>query len=354
MDSIVVGPIFADLAVVRGGADLTSASTLSSNKGVAFQRPVKVGPFDVEGELARVWLAAPVNPNGRRNADIVRPLLNGMDITRRPSDRWIIDFGSLNEEGASVYKAPFEFVRQHVKPVRDKNRRERRRQFWWQHGETVPGVKRAVAGLSRAIFTPRVAKHRLFVWALPAVLPDCRVVIVTRDDITTFGILHSRFHELWSLALGGWHGVGNDPQYTPSLGFETFPFPEGLTPNIPAADYAADPRAIAIATAAVRFNELRENWLNPDDLVRREAEVVPGYPDRLLPVDEAVAKELAKRTLTNLYNARPAWLDHARRALDAGVTEAYGWGDDFRAGLLTEDEILARLFQLNQARAAWA
>ena len=182
---------------------MTSASTLSSNKGVAFQGPVKVGPFDVEGELARVWLAAPVNPNGRRNADIVRPLLNGMDITRRPSDRWIIDFGSLNEEGASVYKAPFEFVRQHVKPVRDKNRRERRRQFWWQHGETVPGVKRAVAGLSRAIFTPRVAKHRLFVWALPAVLPDCRVVIVTRDDITTFGILHSRFHELWSLALGG-------------------------------------------------------------------------------------------------------------------------------------------------------
>jgi hypothetical protein len=85
--------------------------------------------------------------------------------------------------------------------------------------------------------------------------------------------------------------------------------------------------------------------------VVREPEVVPGYPDRILPVDEAAAKLLAKRTLTNLYNARPAWLDHAHRALDEAVAEAYGWGDDWRADLLTEDEILARLFRLNQERA---
>lgn len=151
--------------------------------------------------------------------------------------------------------------------------------------------------------------------------------------------------------MGTFLGVGNDPRYTPSTTFETFPFPEGLTPNIPAADYAADPRAIAIAGAAARLDELRENWLNPADLVRREPEVVPGYPDRILPVDEAAAKELAKRTLTNLYNARPAWLDHAHRALDEAVADAYGWGDDYRAGLLTDDEILARLFRLNQERS---
>ena len=277
-----------------------------------------------------------------------------MDITRRHSDRWIIDFGTLGESEASTYEGPFEFTRLHVKPVRELNRRERRRLFWWQHGETVPGIKRAAQGLSRAIFTPRVAKYRLFVWAAPSVLPDSRVVIVTRDDDTTFGILHSRFHEQWSLALGGWHGVGNDPQYTPSLGFETFPFPEGMTPDIPASNYAAYPSAQAIAAAAARLNELREKWLNPEDLVRREPEVVPGYPDRIVPVDAAAAKELAKRTLTNLYNARPAWLDHAHRALDEAVAEAYGWGDDFRAGLLTDDEILARLFALNQARAAAA
>src|SRR5690348_13902181 len=97
--------------------------------------------------------------------------------------------------------------------------------------------------------------------------------------------------------LGGWHGVGNDPQYTPSLGFETFPFPEGLTPDCPASSYATDPRAIAIAEAARQLVGTRDRWLNPPELVRREAEVTSGFPDRLLPVDTAAAAELKKRTL---------------------------------------------------------
>ncbi len=197
------------------------------------------------------------------------------------------------------------------------------------------------------IITPRVAKYRLFVWLPTSVLPDSRLVAIARDDDTSFGILHSRYHELWSLRLGGRHGVGNDPQYTPSLGFETFPFPEGLTPDMPATGYADDPRAIAIGKAAARLNELRENWLNPADLVKREPEVVPGYPDRILPVSEEAAQKLKKRTLTNLYNERPAWLQHAHKALDETVAAAYGWP----AGL-SDDEILARLFALNQERAA--
>lgn len=352
LDGVPVVRVLTDLSADRGGLDLTSASRLPENRSTAFQGPVKVGPFDVEGNVAREWLSAPCNPNGRFNADVVRPLLNGMDLTRRPSDRWIVDFGTADETKAAMYERPFEYVFSHVKPLRDQNRREKRRLFWWQHGETVPGIKRAVESQSRAIFTPRVAKHRLFVWAPTLVVPDSRVVVVARDDNTTFGVLHSRFHELWSLALGGWHGVGNDPQYTPSLGFETFPFPEGLTPNIPAADYADDPRAQAIAAAAARLNELRENWLNPADLVVREPEVVPGYPDRILPRDEEAAKELKKRTLTNLYNARPQWLANAHAALDEAVADAYGWGADWRAGRLVDDEILARLFALNQARSA--
>ena len=78
----------------------------------------------------------------------------------------------------------------------------------------------------------------------------------------------------------------------------TFPFPEGLTPDIHASDYALDPRSQKIAIAAKQLNELRENWLNPDELVVREPEVVSGYPDRVLPKDEEAAKELKKRTLT--------------------------------------------------------
>jgi hypothetical protein len=75
-------------------------------------------------------------------------------------------------------------------------------------------------------------------------------------------------------------------------------------------------------------------------------EVVPGYPDRLLPVDDKAAAVLKKRTLTNLYNERPAWLDNAHRALDAAVAAAYGWPADF-----SNEHILERLFKLNQERA---
>jgi type II restriction/modification system DNA methylase subunit YeeA len=102
-----------------------------------------------------------------------------------------------------------------------------------------------------------------------------------------------------------------------------------------------------LARPAKRLNELREAWLNPADLVRREAEVVPGFPDRILPVNDKAAAILKKRTLTNLYNERPRWLDDAHRALDAAVAAAYGWPAD-----IADDEALARLLALNHARAA--
>ena len=125
----------------------------------------------------------------------------------------------------------------------------------------------------------------------------------------------------------------------------------GLTPDVPAATYVDDPRAQAIAAAAEKLNQLRDNWLNPKDLVRKVQEIEPQFPDRLMPVDHVAAQELKKRTLTSLYNLRPSWLDLAHRALDEAVADAYGWGDDFRAGNLDDDEAIARLFQINQKRS---
>jgi type II restriction/modification system DNA methylase subunit YeeA len=92
---------------------------------------------------------------------------------------------------------------------------------------------------------------------------------------------------------------------------------------------------------------LREAWLNPPDLVERVPEVLPGYPDRAVPVSPKAVAILKKRTLTNLYNARPAWLDNAHRELDAAVAAAYGWP----AGI-GEEDALARLLELNRERAA--
>ena len=123
----------------------------------------------------------------------------------------------------------------------------------------------------------------------------------------------------------------------------------GRAPDRPAAAYAGDPRAEAIAAAARALVEARDRWLNPPELVQRVPEVVPGFPDRLLPRDEKAAATLRNRTLTNLYNQRGtpagAWLDNLHRALDAAVAAAYGWPAD-----LAEAEVLSRLLALNHAR----
>jgi type II restriction/modification system DNA methylase subunit YeeA len=177
------------------------------------------------------------------------------------------------------------------------------------------------------------------------VCPDHQLIAITRDDDTSFGILHSKFHEAWALRLGT--SLEDRPRYTATTTFETFPFPEGLAPNVPTVDYDDDPRAVAIAEAARRLNELREMWLNPPDLVERVPEVVPGYPDRIVPVSPKAAAILKTRTLTNLYNERPTWLDNAHRELDAAVAAAYGWSLD-----IAEEEALSRLLALNLERAA--
>ena len=333
--------IAADLTA--GSVDLTKAGKVARNAGRAFMGDVKGGAFDVPGDLAREWLRLPANPNGRPNSDVLKPWMNGMDVTRRSSGRWIVDFGfAMDESAAALYEAPFQHVAEHVRPVRQRGRHKARARFWWRHVSPGPETWRALDGLKRYIVTPVVAKHRLFAWLDARICPDHQLIAVARDDDTTFGILHSCFHEMWSLRLGT--SLEDRPRYTPTTTFETFPFPEGLSPDVPAADYAADPRAIAIADAARRLVELRDRWLNPPEWVEWIDEPVSGYPPRPVPRDAAAARELDKRTLTALYNTRPRWLADAHAALDAAVAAAYGWDAD-----ISDDRALRMLLSSNKA-----
>ncbi|MEI6415983.1 MAG: DNA methyltransferase [Pseudomonadota bacterium] len=347
LDGQPVTAIHADLTAQTlnssPGGDLTQAKRLAENAKISFIGTQKNGPFDISGELARQWLKLP-NPHGKPNSDVLCPWSNGMDVTRRPSDTWIIDFGCyMSAMEAELYEAPFFHVIEHVKPTRLNLRRQFHRTRWWLHGDPRPALRRAVADNHRYIATSAVSKHRLFAWVDTRILADHALIVIARSDNTTFGVLHSRFHELWSLGLCTWLGKGNDPRYTPTTTFETFPFPENIL-----HDPAPDTRYSAIATAARRLNELRENWLNPPEWVERVPEVVPGYPDRILPKSGFEA-ELKKRTLTNLYNQRPAWLDNAHKTLDRAVASAYGWTDYTDA--MPDEEILRRLLALNLARA---
>jgi SAM-dependent methyltransferase len=311
LDGHAVAAINADLTST---IDLTQARRLAENAGIGFMGVKKDAPFDLDDATAQTMLAAKGNPNGRPNSDVVKPWMNALDITRRPRNMWIIDFGvDMQMEEAAMYEKPFEYAKTHIQPVRAKNNRERYKVYWWLHAEARPGMRRAIAPFSRYIATPCVSKHRIFVWLDAAIVPDHALIAFARDDDYTFGVLHSHAHEIWALRLGT--SLEDRPRYTPTTTFETFPFPR---PDAAQRE--------AIAEAARRLVAQRDQWLNPP---------------------EASEAELKKRTLTNLYNQRPQWLLNAHAALDHAVYAAYGWPED-----ISDDDMLARLLAENLRRSA--
>ena len=319
LDGDTVKSINVDLT---SNVDVTQAQKLVENSNIAYPGTKKYGGFDITEDIAMEMLSASGNPNGRPNSDVVKPWVNGSDITRRRRNMWIIDFGvDMPIDKASQYEAPFEYALKHVKPSREKVRVEKTRLNWWLYERSRPEMREALKPLQRFIATPVVAKHRIFVYLEQPTVPDNKVTVFAVDDDYSFGILHSRVHEVWTLNNCSWHGVGNDPTYVISTCFDTFPFP--WPPDSKTID---DPRVTAISDAAKELNEQRERWLNPEN---------------------ATEQELKKRTLTNLYNQRPTWLDLAHQKLDRAVLDAYGWPHD-----ISDDEILERLLALNLERAA--
>jgi hypothetical protein len=389
LDGQPVTEIHADLTAgneTSGALDLTQAKPLAENAKTAFNGIQKTGPFEVPGSQAREWLGQAGNPNGRPNADVLAPYWNGIDVTRQSRDSWIVDFGwEMTEQEASLYERPFAYTHSFVKSARATNTIAALRNLWWRHWRPRPELRRAISTLPRYIVTPEVSKHRIFAWSRLPTLPDKNLAVIARADDTTFGILHSRFHELWSLRMGT--SLEDRPRYTPTTTFETFPFPAGLTPRdasprpageglgvresagmhsrlaetqashphpnpLPEGEGATFEGGQAIATAAKKLNALREAWLNPHewvDWVRTPEEEKANFPLRPVakPGHEA---ELKKRTLTNLYNARPAWLDNVHKEVDAAVAAAYGWAD--YTPDMPDEEILRRLLALNLERSA--
>jgi len=305
-------PVPSINANLTTGLDLTKAHRLRENLDTAFMGDTKGGPFDIPESLALEMLKRP-NPHGRSNRDVVRPWVNSLDITRRPRKAWIIDFGvDMPKEDAALYEAPFEYAFRKVKPKREQSRSTI--DEWWLHERPRIDMRRALGPLYRSIATPTVGKHRVFVWLGSETLPDHQLIVIAREDDYTFGVVHSRVHELWARGMGTQlREVESGFRYTPTTTFETFPFPRP-TPN----------QKAAIEAAARRLNELREGWLNPQ-----------GIPEA----------ELAKRTLTNLYNTRPSWLVQIHERLDRAVLDAYGWPHD-----IVDGDLLSGLFMLNLER----
>ena len=389
LDGHVVSVINPNLSGTT--ADITQAKRLGENRDIGYMGDTKVGPFEAVDELAISWLSLP-NPTGRPNSDVVRPWVNSLDITRRFRSVWIVDFPpGTAEADAAKYEAPFEHIKTHVRPYRAKARSgDRTGVVWWVHQRPRPDMRTAIERLPQYLSTPTVSKHRVFASLEPFVLPDHQLIVFARSDDYFFGVLHSRLHEVWGLKLGT--RLETRPRYTPTTCFETFPFPE-----------PTDVQRETIAAAAKELDGLRTNWLNPPEWTRTEVLEFPGSVDgpwgryvdaetvrgeggqspfsgakmgtdpgtgtgtslrsepvplpgggigtvrypRMVAKDDECAKQLKRRTLTNLYNERPTWLELAHRKLDEAVFAAYGWDP-----AMSDEELLAALLELNLARAA--
>jgi hypothetical protein len=288
--------------------------------------------------------------------------MNGLHVTRRVERTWIIDFPlTMPFSEVQRFDGPFRYVEENVRPLRVGHREPVQAKYWWRQARPCPELRDLTGKLNRFIVTPRVSKHRIAVWVDSVVVPDCQLVAFAREDDYFFGVISSRIQSIWALSQGTQVRERESGfRYTPTTCFDTFPFP-----------HAAAEHEIGIGSAARGLNDLRERWLNPPEWTQTRVLEFPGsvcgpwaryvnkttvnsqtgvgtvrYP-RLEPRDTECAGKLAKRTITNLYNERPAWLANAHAKLDAAVAAAYGWPAD-----LSEDEILARLLALNLERGA--
>lgn len=347
LDGASVRAINADLT---SGVDLTVSEKLPENDGISFQGVVLRGSFNIDKRKAMLMLK-----DSKDNKKVVKERKTGRDIMNKTEESYVVDYGvdtPLKE--ASKYAKPFEHLEENVYPERQKATQKAAREKWWLHWNPRAEMREKLSKIDRYIATPRVAKHRAFVWLNASILPDAQLVVFARQDDYFFGVLHSRLHELWTRAQGTQlRDAESGFRYTSKTTFETFPMPW-----IPGKEDEDSEIHKEISNAAGILNEFRENWLNPKGVGITFSTVL-----------------WKKRTLTNLYNAlnvfrleykgkqhdKNKWdkevdkiislnditeLDMLHHKLDSAVIASYDWDKN-----ISDEVLLERLLELNHARS---
>jgi hypothetical protein len=345
-----MGTINADLTI---GADVASAVTLKADEGISNRGVQVIGSGFIVTREEAASLGLGRIPGLEHH---IREYRNGKDLTSRPRDVLVIDLFGLSEaEVRDRFPEVYQWVHERVKPERDANNRDSYRKNWWIHGEPRKAFRPALEGLPRYIATVETSKHRFFQFLDASVLPDNMLVCVAHDDAFVLGVLSSRIHVTWALAVGGRLGVGNDPRYNKSRCFETFPFPD-----------ANEEQKARIRDLAERLDAHR----------KRQLALHPSLTmTDLYNVLEAVRAEAALTAKQKAIHEQGliTVLRQLHDELDAAVSAAYGWkeniqyptrNDQVESGenaqrstpnaqrsSLSDAEILERLVALNRARA---
>jgi hypothetical protein len=263
----------------------------------------------------------------------MRPFLNGRDLTAVSRGLRVIDFYGINiEDVRQRFPECYQYLLTAVRPQREKNNRASYRRKWWQLGENMEAMRKAIEGLDRYVVSTRTARHRVFSFVSGDHLCDSKVNVFGSQDAYVLGILSSSVHRIWSRSRGGWLGVGNDHTYNHSECFDPFPFPDSTDAE------KASTRAIAEDLDAHRKRVLAEHpHLTLTSLYNVLERLRAGAPrDYLDEAERHIFDDGLVMILKELHDR-----------LDAAVADAYGWPAD-----LPDEEILARLVALNKERAA--
>lgn len=328
----IVDPVTGNLSersVARLNLDLTSRPDVGAASSTALTANTGISSRGFELHGAGFILGAEEGASVRRDpksAAIVRPYRNGKDITARPRDTFVIDFGAMEETEAKSYAVPYEVVRSRVKPERDANNEEKCRTYWWRFGRERPVLRAALQGLSRYIATTETAKHRFFVFLDAEIAPDNMLICIASDDAFHLGVLSSIPHVTWALAAGG--TLEDRPRYNKTRCFDPFPFPN-----------ANDALKQRIRSVAERLDTHRANALARDERITMTG--MYNVVSKLRSGGELNPKERE----INVLAACGILLD-LHTELDRLVCEAYGWGPN----IPKTDVILERLVALHDER----
>lgn len=319
--SLDIGKVGADLTA---GADVAGAMPLRQNEGIA----IKGFELGSQGFLLVKDEAINLLKKHPSWSDVLKPYMNGDDLTEGICDRYVIDFFGRTEDEARQYSQLFNVVASSVIADRTANREARTQAKWWLFRRSGESLRRAINGLHRFIGTTRTARKRIFQFLPQGLVAESKIVVVASADAFHLGVLSSKIHVCFSTAAGGWLGVGNDPTYNHVDCFNKFPFPDCTETQKERI------RALAEELDAHRKRAQAQHKLGLTDIYNVLAKLRAGEP--LTTKDKAIHDAALVSTLKQLHDD-----------LDRAVADAYGW-----SWPLTDAEILHRVVALNAARAA--
>jgi hypothetical protein len=153
--------------------------------------------------------------------------MSGEDLNTRPDlspSRWVIDFYDRTEPEAAAYAVPFRRIRTTVRAERQLVNRKALRDRWWQYADKRPALRRAIEGLDEVLVIAQVSRTLMPVRVQNDGVFSMMLCVFASDSYSDQAVLSSSFHQAWAIKYGS--GMRNDPRYTPSDVFVTFPRPE--------------------------------------------------------------------------------------------------------------------------------